>query len=61
MNITTRDLIMNKTKSRTKLKEHKSNHTYIAIIVGLQNPQIGGYTIKKTRNTKRMRKRRYNP
>ena len=41
MNITTRDLIINKTKSGTKLKEYKSNHTYIAIIVGLQNSQIG--------------------
>ena len=44
MNITTRDLIMNKTKSRTKLKESKNNHTYIAISVGLQNPQIDDYT-----------------
>ena len=41
MHITTRDLIMNKTKSKTKLKEYKNNHTYIAISVGLQNSQIG--------------------
>ena len=44
MNITTRDLIMNKTKGKTKLKEFKHNHPYIAISVGLQNPQIDDYT-----------------
>ena len=43
MNITTRDLIMNKTKSRTKLKEYKNNHIYIVISVGLQNSQSGDY------------------
>ena len=43
MNITTRDLIMNKQRVEQNSKNIKSNHTYIAISVGLQNSQIGDY------------------
>lgn len=43
MNITTRDLIMNKQRVEQNSKKIKNNHTYIAISVGLQNSQIGDY------------------
>ena len=47
MNITTRDLFMNKQRVEQNSKKIKNNHTYIAISVGLQNSQIWGYTSKK--------------